>query len=40
MLTSTKAFSSFSVNDTGKARSFYGDTLGLEISEVSVLEHD
>src|SRR5690606_38684636 len=36
MLTSTKVFSSFSVNDTGKAKSFYGDTLGLEISEVTM----
>jgi len=28
-----KAFSSFSVNDLGKAKEFYGQTLGLEISE-------
>jgi len=29
----TKAFSSFSVDDLGRARKFYGDTLGLEIEE-------
>jgi catechol 2,3-dioxygenase-like lactoylglutathione lyase family enzyme len=29
----TKAFSSFSVNDLEKAREFYGQTLGLEVSE-------
>jgi predicted enzyme related to lactoylglutathione lyase len=29
----TKAFSSFSVNDLDKAKKFYGQTLGLEISE-------
>ena len=28
-----KAFSSFSVNDLQKAKQFYGDTLGLEVSE-------
>lgn len=28
-----KAFSSFSVNDIAKAREFYGDTLGISISE-------
>lgn len=29
----TKAFSSFSVNDLEKAKEFYGETLGLEVSE-------
>ena len=29
----TKAFSSFSVNDLDKAKKFYGQALGLEISE-------
>lgn len=29
-----KAFSSFSVNDLKKAKEFYGETLGLEISEM------
>jgi extradiol dioxygenase family protein len=29
----SKAFSSFSVNDLGKAKKFYGDTLGLKIKE-------
>ncbi len=31
----TKAFSSFSVNDLHKAKQFYGQTLGLEISETA-----
>jgi hypothetical protein len=29
----TKAFSGFSVNDLQKAKTFYGQTLGLEVSE-------
>jgi len=33
MFKDTKAFSGFSVNDIGKAKEFYGQTLGLEISE-------
>ncbi|MEA2418209.1 MAG: hypothetical protein QOE60_415 [Thermoleophilaceae bacterium] len=33
MFTDTKAFSGFAVDDVGKAREFYGDTLGLETSE-------
>lgn len=33
MLKDTKAFSSFSVNDTRKAKEFYGQTLGLDIVE-------
>jgi catechol 2,3-dioxygenase-like lactoylglutathione lyase family enzyme len=31
MLDTSKAFSSFSVNDIQKAREFYGKTLGLEL---------
>ncbi|MFS8084364.1 MAG: VOC family protein [Acidobacteriota bacterium] len=34
MFKDTKAFSSFSVNDLQKAKVFYGQTLGLEISEM------
>jgi catechol 2,3-dioxygenase-like lactoylglutathione lyase family enzyme len=33
MFENTKAFSSFSVDDLTKARAFYGDTLGLEVTE-------
>lgn len=33
MLTKIGAFSSFSVDDLQKAKTFYGQTLGLEISE-------
>ena len=33
MLGDTKAFSGFSVNDIDAAKRFYGDTLGLEVSE-------
>jgi catechol 2,3-dioxygenase-like lactoylglutathione lyase family enzyme len=33
MLRESKAFSGFSVDDTAKAKTFYGDTLGLEVSE-------
>lgn len=33
MLTSSKAFSGFSVDDIGKARAFYTETLGLRVSE-------
>jgi len=33
MLETNKAFSSFSVNDLQKAKEFYGQTLGLEVSE-------
>ena len=29
----TRAFSSFSVDDLGKAKEFYGNTLGINISE-------
>jgi len=34
MLNTSKAFSSFSVNDIQRAREFYGKTLGLELSAV------
>src|SRR5258708_9762108 len=34
MFKDTKAFSSFSVNDLEKAKGFYGQTLGLEVSEM------
>jgi predicted enzyme related to lactoylglutathione lyase len=34
MFKESKAFSSFSVNDIEKAKRFYGQVLGLEISEV------
>ena len=33
MLKESKAFSGFSVDDTQKAKDFYGRTLGLEVSE-------
>lgn len=33
MLTYTKAFSGFSVDDREKARQFYGETLGIKTSE-------
>ena len=33
MFKDTKAFSGFSVNDIQKAREFYAQTLGLEVSE-------
>ena len=33
MLKDTKAFSGFSVDDIPRAREFYGETLGLEVSE-------
>lgn len=32
-LDQSKAFSGFSVNDIGKAKDFYGKTLGLDLSE-------
>jgi catechol 2,3-dioxygenase-like lactoylglutathione lyase family enzyme len=31
MLTNTKAFSGFAVDDLDRARAFYGDTLGLKV---------
>ena len=33
MLADTKAFSGFAVDDIQKARKFYGETLGLRVSE-------
>jgi catechol 2,3-dioxygenase-like lactoylglutathione lyase family enzyme len=33
MFKDTKAFSGFSVDDVQKAKAFYGQTLGLEVSE-------
>lgn len=33
LLKGSKAFSSFSIDDTRKAKEFYGRTLGLEVSE-------
>ena len=33
MFESTKAFSGFSVDDVAKAQQFYGETLGLRVSE-------
>src|SRR5688572_11849406 len=33
MLKDSKAFSSFSVNDLAAAKAFYGQTLGLDVSE-------
>ncbi len=33
MFKTTKAFSGFSVDDIPRAREFYGETLGLEVSE-------
>ena len=32
----TKAFSGFSVDDLQKAKTFYGDTLGMEVSEIEM----
>jgi predicted enzyme related to lactoylglutathione lyase len=33
MFTPSKAFSGFSVDDISRAKQFYGDTLGLKISD-------
>ena len=38
MLRDSKAFSSFSVDDLQKAKTFYGQTLGLEVSEVPEMQ--
>ena len=35
MLTNTKAFSGFSVDDIAKAKQFYGETLGLSVTEAN-----
>src|SRR5256886_13840602 len=37
MLKDRKAFSGFSVNDVQKAKEFYGQTLGLDVSEANGL---
>jgi len=37
MFKNTKAFSGFSVNDIGKAKEFYNETLGLDVSEMNGL---
>lgn len=36
MFKDTQAFSGFSVDDLDAARSFYGDTLGLDVSDVEM----
>ena len=36
MFKDTRAFNSFSVNDLAKAKEFYGQTLGLDVTEKSV----
>ncbi|HEX6927819.1 MAG TPA: VOC family protein [Gammaproteobacteria bacterium] len=36
MFRETRAFSSFSVNDLEKAKAFYRDTLGLDVSDVEM----
>ncbi len=33
MFANSKAFSGFSVDDVGAAKTFYGDTLGLDVAE-------
>jgi catechol 2,3-dioxygenase-like lactoylglutathione lyase family enzyme len=33
MLKSSKAFASFSVDDVGRAKQFYGDVLGLKVAD-------
>lgn len=38
MFTHTKVFGSFSVNDTGKAKTFYRDILGLDVTERSEMD--
>ena len=35
MFANTKAFSGFSVDDIGKAKQFYGETLGIGVSEAN-----
>jgi catechol 2,3-dioxygenase-like lactoylglutathione lyase family enzyme len=35
MFRDTKAFSGFSVDDIGAARRFYGEILGLDVSEIN-----
>ena len=38
MLGDSKAFSSFSVDDPQKAKTFYGQTLGLKVSDVPEMQ--
>jgi catechol 2,3-dioxygenase-like lactoylglutathione lyase family enzyme len=38
MLKDSKAFSGFSVDDTAKAKAFYGDILGLDVSDVPEMQ--
>ena len=38
MLQDSKAFSSFSVDDLQKAKTFYGQTLGLKVSDVPEMQ--
>jgi len=35
MFSDTKAYSGFSVDDIGKARQFYGETLGIPVTEAN-----
>lgn len=35
MFSDTKAYSGFSVDDIGKAKQFYGDTLGIPVTEAN-----
>ena len=39
MFENTKAFSGFSVDDVSAARRFYGETLGLNVSEANGILH-
>jgi predicted enzyme related to lactoylglutathione lyase len=39
MLDATKAFSSFAVNDRDAAKRFYGETLGVEVTEEEGNDH-
>jgi catechol 2,3-dioxygenase-like lactoylglutathione lyase family enzyme len=39
MFEHTKAFSGFSVDDVGKAKKFYGETLGIRVSEEHGMLH-
>jgi catechol 2,3-dioxygenase-like lactoylglutathione lyase family enzyme len=36
MLDTSKAYSGFAVNDLAKAKQFYGETLGLKVTELDV----
>ncbi|HEY2041180.1 MAG TPA: VOC family protein [Jatrophihabitans sp.] len=39
MFENTRAFSGFSVDDIAKAKQFYGDTLGIDVSEEHGMLH-